>query len=73
MSLAKHYHIQPSEIDKMAFWEYETFLDAVNQDIKEENKRNEKEQGNYGNMNPGSLMRQAQRSMPKMPSMPKMH
>lgn len=57
----------------MAFWEYETFLDAVNQDIKDENKRNEKEQGGYGNMNPGSLMRQAQRSMPKMPSMPKMH
>ena len=70
MSLAKHYNVQPSEIDRMSYWEFEDFLSDVNEDIKEENKRNEDENGKYKNMNPNSMMRQAQKGMPKMPSIP---
>lgn len=72
MKLAKHYHIQPSEVERMPFWEYEVLLDAIKQDIKEENERNEKENGKYNNMSPNKMMSQAQKSMPKMPSMPSM-
>ena len=63
--------LQPSEIDKMRYWEYETFMDVVNKRIKEENKQNEEQQKQYGSMNPKSMMSQAQKSMPKV-SMPKM-
>jgi hypothetical protein len=77
MTVSKHYHIQPSELERMPYWEYELLLDCINQDIKEENKRNEGENKKYGNMNTSSMMRDAQRNMPKfntptMPSFPRM-
>ena len=64
--------LQPSEIDKMRYWEYELFMDAINKRLKEENKQNEEQQKKYGDMNPKSMMSQAQKSMPKMPAAPKM-
>lgn len=71
VSLSKHFYIAPSEIDRMYYWEYEYMLDEVNNNIKEENERNEKENGKYGNMNPRSMMRDAGRYMPKSSSVPK--
>lgn len=65
------FSLQPSEIDKMRYWEYELFMDVINKRIKEENKQNEEQQKQYGDMNPRSMMSQAQKSMPKMPSIPK--
>jgi hypothetical protein len=65
VSLSKHFYIAPSEIDRMYYWEYEYMLEEVNNNIKEENERNEKENGKYGNMNPHSMMRNAGRYMPK--------
>ena len=72
--MAKNFNIAPSEIDRMYYWEYEYLLDEVNNHIKEENERQEKENDKYGDMNPKSMMRNAQSSMPKMSgySMPKM-
>jgi hypothetical protein len=37
-TLAKQFHIQPSEIDQMPMWEYEFFVDHIQEMIKEENK-----------------------------------
>ena len=47
---------------------------AINNNIKAENERQEKENAKYGDMSPKSMMRNAQSQMPKMLSMniPKM-
>ena len=37
--ICKEYHIQPSEIDKMQFWQYEWFTDEIKEITKEEEKR----------------------------------
>ena len=37
--LAKEFHIQPSEIDKMPAWEYELFMREINTLVKEENDK----------------------------------
>lgn len=65
VSLSKNFCIAPSEIDRMFYWEYEYMLDEVNNTIKAENERNEKDLGKYGNMNPHSMMRDAGKYMPK--------
>ena len=78
VALAKNFNIAPSEIDRMYYWEYEYLLDEVNNHIKEENERQEKENGKYGDMSPRSMMRNASSMMPKssgfsapkIPSMP---
>ena len=77
VSLAKEFHIQPSEIDNMSFWEYELFMKELNSVIKEENKRQESEmeKSGYGDIkkmsNYKNIERQYKSSMPKMPPMPK--
>lgn len=78
VSLVKNFHLSPSEIDRMMMWEYEYFIDAVNDNIKEENARAEDEKGNFdtSKYSPDRMMRSAQAKMPnmsnmKMPSMPK--
>ena len=72
--ICKDWHIQPSEIDRMAFFEYEMLRDDIVKHNKEEEKRQkeQEEQNNYSKPNVNSMMRQAQQSMPKMPSMPSM-
>ena len=74
VSLSKNFYIAPSEIDRMYYWEYEYLLEEVNNNIKTENEKNEKEYSKYGNMSPNSMMKNAQSQMPRMPSMniPKM-
>ena len=81
VSLAKEFHIQPSEIDKMVFWEYELFMKELNASVKEDNKRQEKEMENsgYGDIKKmtdyKSIERQYKSSLSsgsfKMPPMPK--
>lgn len=74
--LAKEFHIQPSEIDKMPAWEYELFMKEINQAVKEENDRNKKEMDNAGidkvqKMSDPKYMQSMQNKYtPKMPSMP---
>jgi hypothetical protein len=53
----------------MFYWEYEFLLEEVNNNIKEENERQEKENAKYDNMNPNSMMRNFKNSSNfKMPS-----
>ena len=47
-SLAKEFHIQPSELDRMPAWEYELFMKEINQAVKEENERNKAEMDKAG-------------------------
>lgn len=58
----------------MPYWEYEEYMKAMQDIIEEENKRQEEaEKGkSSGKYNPNSYHKQAQRSMPKMPSAPRM-
>ena len=46
-SISKNFHIQPSEIDKMPMWEYELYLQHLNELVKEENDNQEKEMKKY--------------------------
>lgn len=72
--LAYSCRTQPSEVDRMPYWEYEEYLKSMQDIIEEENKRQEEaEKGKSSRQyNPNSYQRQAQRSMPKMPSAPRM-
>lgn len=79
LNICKEYHIQPSEIDRMPFFEYEYMLEDINKDIKEQEKRNKEQekqqQAAMGSMpNYKNMMNGMSNSMPKfsMPSMPKL-
>lgn len=75
-ALAKNLRIQPSEIDRMAFWEYEYFFKSLNNMLKEENDRQEKEMAKYGikdtmsMANPKNISKMMSSATPKMPQMP---
>ena len=70
--LCRDYHIQPSEIDRMPFFEYEYMLEDVKQIQKEQEKEQERQQKEQDNMrhsmNPNTMMRGMQQSMPNMSS-----
>lgn len=67
--LAKNFHIQPSEIDLMPMWEYELFMKALNEQIKEENAQNESEMAKYDINKYQKMAQNPQKMMPKMPNM----
>ena len=73
--LAKEFHIQPSEVDKLPAWEYELFMKALNELVKEENERNEKEMNDSGvnqakkMSDPNNIRKMQQSSMRNMPNM----
>lgn len=78
-ALSKEFHIQPSEIDLMPFWEYELFVQEINNAVKEDNKRQEQGSSSENLQNvPGykevmaaQRMSKSNMKMPSMPSMPK--
>lgn len=75
--LAKEFHIMPSEIDRMKFFEYEIMLEQVNILAKEQEEEQKKQQEDMDNMrssmNPNKMMASMgqQMSQMKTPSMPK--
>lgn len=81
--IAKDFNIQPSEIARMPYYEYEFLLEDIKEFAEEEKKRNKEQEDKYGNMNPSSMLKSAQKSMPsikppggsssfKMPKVPKL-
>ena len=73
--ICRDWHIQPSEIDRLPYFEFELYKEDIHKHNKEEEKRQkeqEKANGNYKAPNASSMMRAAQQNMPKMPSTPKM-
>lgn len=69
--ISKEWHIQPSEIDKMVFYEYEWMLEEINIIQKEQEKRNQEDEAKYAKMQ--NSYKQPKFSMPAMPkyNMPK--
>lgn len=73
--LAKNFHIQPSEIDQMPYWEFELFRDSINKQVQDENDRQQKEMDKYhinehmDNMRPGKMQKMMNpKFSPQMPS-----
>lgn len=75
-ALAKNFHIQPTEIDKMPYWEYELFVEQLSNLVKEENDNQKAEMDKYDidNIkkisNPSYMNKTISSMQPKMPSMP---
>lgn len=77
VALAKYFHIQPSEIERMPFWEYELSLEEVNKIIEKENEENSgSKHGATDNYQPPKNINDIQRmgrqmgiNTPKMPNM----
>ena len=48
--ICKEYHIQPSEIDRLVFFEYEYMMDEIKVIQKQQEKQREEEDKQYANM-----------------------
>lgn len=72
-ALGKNFHIQPSEIDKMPFWEYEIYIQTLNRLVQEENDKQKAEMDRTGvtdalkNTNPKAISKMQQNMTPKTP------
>lgn len=66
--IARNFHIAPSEIDRLPYWEYEYMQKEMTDTIKKEQEEQEKQNRGY---DVSGMQHQMSRSMPKMPSMPK--
>ena len=73
--ICKNYHIQPSEIDKMEYFNYEYMLEDIKEIQDEEQKRADEQESSSGMGDMSKQMRSMQNSMTstmsnfKMPSM----
>lgn len=76
--MAREYHISPEFIYNLPYYEYEWYLDELNDNAKEQEKQQKEQQKDMdamkSNMNPASMMKGIQGSMPKIGnfSMPKL-
>jgi len=80
--LSKAFSIQPSEVDKMPFWEFELYMKELERLVKEENKQQEDEMHRRGAdkamkmANPNNMSKMMGSTtdsvMSKMPNMSKM-
>ena len=75
--LSKAFSIQPSEIDRMPFWEFELYVREIEKLVKEENRQQEDNFNKSGGKDamkfakdPSKMMQSSQNMMPKMPFMP---
>lgn len=75
--ICKEWHIQPSEIDRLNYYEYELICEEINIVQKEHEKQQKEQEKQYAgmqkNMSPAAMMNQFKNNMPgmKMPAMPK--
>lgn len=77
--ISRDWHIAPSEIDKMVYFEYEQMLEDISEFNREQEKRSKEEREQYDNMmskskmntNFNSMYKNAQSSLPKV-SIPKL-
>lgn len=73
--LSKAFHIQPSEVDRMQFWELELYVKELERLTKEEADDQKKEMDKSGikdaqrMMRPGAMDKMMANAMPKMPDM----
>jgi len=74
--ICRDYHIQPSEIDKMVYFEYEYIWEEIKKEQKEQEKRQKEDEKKYGQPkmpNYNQMMNNVGKSMPSLPkfSIPK--
>lgn len=74
--ISKQFHIPPSEIDRMPYWEYELWMKELNDQVKEENDSQQEQLDKYhvedtmSSIRSGKLMKNMTPQMPAMPKMP---
>lgn len=68
--ICREYNIQPSEIDKMIFYEYEYLIEDIKDHVKNQEKQKAEEEKRYKTPSMNSMMNQ-QRSMMNNYSVPK--
>lgn len=74
--ICKEWHIQPSEIDRLPYYDYELICEEINIVQKEQEKKQQEQEKQYSgmqsSMNPNRMMNSMRNSMPgmKMPSLP---
>jgi len=70
--MLKYTHCQPSELERMPFYEIEILLDCLKElaekEEEERKKKEKKEGGQAPNLSMSSITRQMQNSMPQMPN-----
>lgn len=77
-AVSKQFHIAPSEIDRMPYWEFEFWMRELNDQVKEENDAQQDQLDKYhisdvmSSVSSGKFMKNMQPETPKMPAMPKM-
>lgn len=75
-AISKQFHIPPSEIDRMPYWEYELWMKEINDAVKEENEAQQEQLDKYkidetmASIRSGKMTKNAMPS--KIPGMPKM-
>jgi len=66
--ICKEYHIQPSELDILPFYEYEWILEEINILQKDQEEQNKSQQDEYDNMkssmNFGKMMNSMKNNIP---------
>lgn len=75
--ISRDWHIAPSEIDRLVYFEYEQMLEDINEFNKEQEKKSKEEREQYDNMmskskmntNFNSMYKNAQSSLPKVLSL----
>lgn len=50
LTICKNYHVQPSEVDILPFFEYEWMLGGINDDIEREQEEQKKQEQNQSSM-----------------------
>lgn len=63
--ICRHWHIQPSEIERLSYWEYEMMMKEINDTMKKENKEQEEENGKYSTK---GIERMSKNMTPKIPT-----
>lgn len=70
--MLKYTHCQPSELERMPFYEIEILLDCLkdlaDKEEEERKKKDKKDNAQMPNLNQSSMMRQMQNSVPQMPN-----
>lgn len=64
INLSRYFHIAPSEIELMPYWEFELIIKTANENIERENEEKNKENGSY------SQRKFQNPKLPKLPSYP---
>ena len=66
--IARNFHIAPSEIEQLPYWEYEYMQKEMTDTIKKEQEEQEKQEKGMGGIS--NMQRQMRNSMPRVPKMP---